>query len=198
MSDAVYVGVHAYTQMENGREPHPVWKDRLSKAREIAAAFTGYGFDVTLVFLGGAEFNGMDVKKAMYRFAQGFIPETVTGCQVAFVDQTARNTNNEILAFTEFLLNAADGAFAVSVSSWDHTPRIQRAWCIVQQEVVLPCPVFAVGHENSYTVSGDDPFVLEAGKFHPFIDAFNEVWDVSEGSYRAAANEVATVLRSYH
>lgn len=192
----VLVAIHGYSPegMNGGRDPETVWRDRLSRGLETVSKLERMNLDITVAISGAGDYNGKTEAQMIKEFAekefQGFVEK------YDFVmEDRSENTEGNVIQLHKIAMDL-DVDVAFVISSRDHVPRVARDWeeHLDSHENLLLC---AVGSGKTYASSGKDPFILEAAMYEPFVDAFNEIWDVKPENYSKAAEEIRNILQKY-
>ncbi|MFB6174538.1 MAG: ElyC/SanA/YdcF family protein [Candidatus Nanohalobium sp.] len=192
----VLVAIHGYSPegMEGGKDPETVWRDRLTKGLEVVGKLEKMGVNLSVAISGAGDYNGKTEAEMVEEFAEEEFRELADNYEIIEEDRSENTEENVVQLHRIARKLGAELAFVVS--SRDHVPRVLRDW----EEHIRPSEdliLSAVGSDKTYASSGKDPFILEAAMYEPFVEAFNEVWQVDEENYSKAAEEVKEVLQKH-
>lgn len=189
----VLVAMHGYDPAagDGANRFESVVEDRFEATYRVADTLQGWGIDVDVVISctpGEGGRNGPTYQHMVEQY-----PSEAAELDIEL--ETVSTTTAENIEEFYRMARERDADGVVSVSSRDHAPRVLREWgAATEEDIPL---IAAVGSSDTYAASGMDPFILEGAAFAPFVEAFDEVWDVDPDRYEEAAAEVAEVLQKY-
>jgi|GEM_PF-1435868 len=192
----VLVAIHGYDPegMEGGRDPEPVWRDRLSKGLEIVERLESLSLKIDVAISGNGNYDGKSEAQLIKEFAEEEF-ESLTENYDIITEEQSKDTEENVVQLHR-IGKQLEVDFIFPISSKDHAPRIQRDW----ENHIEPVDNFtlaAIGSEEAYASSGKMPFIIEAAMYEPFVEPFNKVLDINPKNYEEAAEEVRKVLEKY-
>lgn len=198
--DATYealVVVDGYSPegMDKGKNPEVVWRDRLTKAFELLEKLENRDMSICFAVSGGGDYKGKSEAEMIKGYAeQNF--EQKLGDQKILIENESEDTQENVSKLHNLALSLKVN-IVFTVSSKDHVPRVVRDWTKVQK--TEPDYLFAaVPSDKTYSLSGKEPFILEAAVYEPFVDVLNdELMAVDSEKYSEAADELRKVLQKF-
>ena len=190
------VAIHGYSPegMEGGREPETVWRDRIGKGIETVEKLETLDVDISVAISGAGDYDGKTEAEMIREFAEKEFSEFMDEYELILEDRSETTEANVVQLHR--IAGNLDVDLAFVISSRDHISRVVRDWeqhLDPEEDLLLA----AVGSDKTYASSGKDPFILEAAMYEPFVEAFNEVWQVQPENYSEAAEEIRQVLKKY-
>lgn len=179
-----------------------VWESRVTQAISVCELFDSLGVSVELVFLGGVDDEHGSNAERMQSYARQEYGSRVEKFDQACVYEREVDTEREVeLAYSHS--REVGASFAVSVSNYDHTPRIDRLWSRITESDSTNLDVFVSSSDDKYSnlesISDEaNPLILEGAVFEPIIGVFDdELWNVNTDDYDEIAADIRDVFQKY-
>lgn len=190
----ILICIHAFaTESEYTKSREKVTIDRVKKAEEIAQKYDDIGFDsIKVVFLG----NSMQDNMLSCEYSKKIAKENTRIIQdydTKLCDKYGGNTKGEVKSIIS-LSDKLDPDFVVSVSSCDHTPRIQRIYSDYNNKSY---EIMVCSSKETYTESEKKPFILE-GKYPNLIDKLSGLLSIPRNKEDDVAERIDNIISDYN
>lgn len=191
MNKNILIGIHAYTEAENGKSEISVIKDRIDGAIDCAEKYKNIGGNIAIVFLGGLKIENKTTAEITKEIANEHRPAFVSEFETIIADEYGSDTKNELKSFIK-LADEINPELIVSVSSKDHVPRIIREMSKYDKEY----GVTVYPSQETYVKDNTMPFILE-GPYKSYIEPFNRVLDIPLNLQNEVAEDIDDVIDDY-
>lgn len=189
----ILIGIHGYSgDGERTKSREEVTIDRCKKAEEVANKYNEISDRaVKIVYLG----NSIKSDTVAAEYTKEVSKENtniVDNYETIICDEHGENTQAEIDSLIS-LSDRLEPDLVISVSSQDHTPRIQRIYTSIENK---PYITSVVSSEDKYAKSDQDPFILE-GRYSNLVESLNNILGISMDKETEIADEIGELIEKY-
>lgn len=189
----ILIGIHAFSgKNEYTKDREEVTADRCKKAEEVADKYDKISNqNVKIVYLG----NDVQKDTVAAKYTKKISEENtnlVNKYDTIICDEHGGNTQGEIDSLIS-LCDKLEPELVISVSSQDHTPRIQRIYTDIENK---PYITSVVSSDNKYAESNQTPFILE-GKYPHLVDVLEDLLNVPLDKEPEIADEISSIIKRY-
>lgn len=190
----ILIGIHAFaTESEYTKSRKEVTKDRVKKSKTVAEKYSNICSkdNIKIVYLGNAKVNNKLSCEYTKKVADEFT-NINNQYETILCNRYGGNTVNEIKSFIE-LSDELNPDIIVSISSMDHTPRIQRIYSDINEKSYI---INVCSSDSRYTRCEKNPFILE-GKYPNTIDSLNNIFSVPHTEDQKLSEDIGDIISKY-
>lgn len=190
----ILIGVHAFTSdPDYTKTREKVTKDRVEKTYDVAKEYNKlcHKDNIKVVYLGCSKTENELSCEYTKRIADKYT-DTNDIYETILCNQYGGNTENEVKSFIK-LADELDPNIIISVSSMDHTPRIQKIYSQYYDKSYI---INVCSSESRYTKYEKDPFILE-GRYPEIIDSLSEIPSLPHSKDQELSEDIQDLISRY-